>query len=130
MGVLAGVGLTVAIDDALLVDGLVFRIELSERLNVLAIAESHGLRVGLLGISALVGLVYLMGGLGNRGLKTLVADIGHILPLADLVAICCAVLLKAVRCVPGTPKSRVSILRARLVLQGLMRGQPARGWCF
>ncbi len=52
------VGLTVAIDDALLVDGLVFRIELSKRLNVLAIAESHGLRVGLLGIGTLVGNVY------------------------------------------------------------------------
>ena len=96
-----------AIDDALLVDGLVFWIELSERLNVLAIAESHGLRVGLLGIGTLVGNVYCSSVcLGNRGLKTLVADIGHILPLADLVAICRAVLLKDVRCVPGTGNSR------------------------
>ena len=95
-----------AIDDALLVDGLVFRIQLSERLNVLAIAESHGLGVGLLGIGTLVVNVYCIGGLGNRSRKPLVADVRHILPLADLVAICRAVLLKAVRCVPGTRNSR------------------------
>ena len=98
-------GLTVAIEDVLLVDGLVVWMVLLEHLNVFAIPASHGLRVGLLGIGALVGNVYCSSVcLGNRGLKTLVADIGHILPLADLVAICRAVLLKAVRCVPGTRK--------------------------
>jgi hypothetical protein len=65
-------GLTVAIEDVLLVDGLVVWVVLLEHLNVFAIPASHGLRVGLLGIGALVGNVYCVAGsFSNRVQKTL-----------------------------------------------------------
>ena len=115
-----------AIEDVLLVDGLVVWMVLLEHLDVFAIPARHGLRVGLLDIGTLVVNVYSIGGLGNRGLKTLVADMPHILPLADLVAICRAVLVKAVRCVPGTNRG-VSILRAQASF-GRTNAWTARAW--
>jgi hypothetical protein len=64
-------GLTVAIEDVLLVDGLVVWMVLLEHLDVFAIPARHGLRVGLLGIGTLVGNVYVAGSFGNRVQKPL-----------------------------------------------------------